>query len=83
MGLAIFAIVGLALRAQKQPVRTAQSALVGRTGIARSPLAPDGNVQVASELWTAQLAEGEEPLPEGATVVVIAMDGIHLVVKKQ
>jgi membrane-bound serine protease (ClpP class) len=83
MGLAIFAIVGLALRAQKQPVRTAQSALVGRTGIARSPLDPDGNVQVASELWTAHLAEGEEPLPEGATVVVVAMDGIHLVVKKQ
>jgi membrane-bound serine protease (ClpP class) len=83
MGLAIFAIVGLALRAQSQPVHTAQSALVGRTGIARSPLAPDGSVQVASELWTAHLAEGEDPLPEGATVVVVAVDGIHLVVKKQ
>ena len=82
-GAAILGIVGLALRAQKAPVRTVQSTLVGRVGTARSPLAPEGNVQIASELWTAQLAEGEEPLPEGAAVVVVAVKGIHLVVKKQ
>lgn len=81
-GLFFIVIVGYALRARKLPVRTGQSQLVGRTGVARSALAPEGKVQLASELWTAHLAEGEAPIPEGASVVVVSMEGIHLVVKK-
>ena len=39
-----------------------------------------GRVRVGSEEWRAE-SEGEEEIPEGAEVVVLRVDGTHLVVR--
>ncbi len=77
-----FTIVSLALRAQKAPVRTGQYSLQGQVGITRSALNPRGQVQLGSELWSAELAEGEEAVPMGARVEVIGTEGLKLRVRR-
>ncbi len=74
--------VGFALRAQKVPQRMGANALVGQTGIVREALAPHGQVQTAGELWSAEIEEGESPLPVGTRVEIVAMDGVHLRVRR-
>lgn len=57
------------------------SALIGKTGTARTGLNPNGTVQVAGEQWSAHIPEGEAPIPAGTRVVVVAVDGLRLVVR--
>jgi len=81
----MFAVVlAFALRAQKTPIRMGQESLIGKVGIVRQeiPLFGSGQVQLASELWTAELAEGDQPVPKGARVVVLQVQGIRLQVKR-
>jgi membrane-bound serine protease (ClpP class) len=80
-GAVFFSVVTIGIRAQKTPVRTSLETLTGRRGTARSELNPRGSVQVAGELWTARLVPGEPPLPSGSTVEVVAVEGIHLMVR--
>lgn len=86
-GLAMAAVFGtmvtIALRARKAPLRAGRQLLVGQAGVARTELNPSGQVQVASELWSAHIAPGAEALPEGAGVEVIAVEGIRLVVRRK
>lgn len=79
-----FAILTFALRAQRAPIRTGQEALAGKTGVARSEIKPDypGTVQLGGELWTAEMADGDEPIPQGARVQVVRAQGIRLYVRK-
>jgi len=77
-----FILVSFALRVRNAPVRTGARPLIGRAGVVRSTLDPDGTVQVGGELWSARLAEGEPPLPRGTVVEILAMEGIRLRVKK-
>ncbi len=80
----VFAIaLTFAIRAQKTPIRMGQEALIGRIGVVRQaiPATGSGQVQVASELWTAELAEGEAPLPVSARVQVTAVQGLRLKVR--
>lgn len=80
---ATFALgVGFALRAQKAPILTGMEALLGQQGTVRVALDPHGQVQVAGELWSAEPAEGERLLEEGARIQVTAVDGVHLRVKR-
>lgn len=81
LGLIFFGIVTIALRAQRAPVKYGREILPGKVGIVRRDLNPRGQVQVAGELWTARLAEGEDPLLAGMEVEVLEMDGLELVVK--
>lgn len=86
LGLAaiFFTILTLALRARRSPVLTGVESLTGmagRMGVARSELNPNGTVQVGSELWTAELMEGEKPLTQGAAVIVVSIDRNHVKVK--
>jgi len=80
-GAAFSVIVGIALRAQRVPVRVGQESLVGQVGTVRSELAPVGSVQLGSELWTAELVEGGRA-PRGSRVEVVQVDGIVLKVRK-
>jgi membrane-bound serine protease (ClpP class) len=82
-GAISFTVLMIALRAQKAPIRTGQESLIGKTGTVRSDLTPQGTVQLGSELWTAQLAEGEDPLPEGERVRVVGVRGVKLLVKRE
>ncbi len=77
-----FIILMIGLRAQKAPLRTGSEGLVGKTGIVRSELNPKGNIQVASELWSAEPVEGEGPFQAGTHVVVVKVDGFKLRVRK-
>ena len=77
-----FTILTFALRAQKAPIRTGQESLVGKIGTVRSSLSPVGSVQVAGELWTAELAEGEEPILVGARVEVVRVQGVRVFVRR-
>ncbi len=77
-----FTILTFGLRALRAPIRTGQESLKGRIGIARSDIAPTGSVQVAGELWTAELEEGSEPIPVGSRVEVVRVQGIRLYVRK-
>lgn len=77
------AALAFALKAQKAPVRMGQEALLGRVGLVKQeiPVSGAGQVQLASELWTAELFEGKEPLLPGTWVEVVEVRGNRLIVK--
>jgi len=77
-----FVILTIALRAQRAPIRMGQESFLGRTGTARSTISPIGTVQLGGELWTSELAEGEDPIPEGAQVEVIEIKGVRAIVRR-
>ena len=77
-----FAILMVALRAQKAPITMGRESLLGRIGSARSAISPVGTVQLGGELWTSELAEGEDPIPEGSRVEVIEVKGVRVIVRK-
>ena len=81
-GLTFFAILLFALRAQRTPLHMGRESMLGRTGVVRTPLAPVGTVQVASELWTAEPDTGEEHLQSGTRVRVTRVEGVRLFVRK-
>lgn len=77
----VFAVaLAFALRAQKTPVQMGQESLLGKVGIVTQeiPVFGSGQVQLASERWTAELGEGDEPIPVGVRVKVVAVQGIRL-----
>jgi membrane-bound serine protease (ClpP class) len=76
-----FTVLMVGLRAQRIPVRTDQDTLVNRIGVARTDIAPTGTVQVGSELWTADLAEGETAVQQGSQVAIVSLDGMRLKVR--
>jgi membrane-bound serine protease (ClpP class) len=77
------AAVAFAIRAQKTPIRMGDAVLVGKTGTVKKeiPVFGSGQVQVASELWTAELAEGDKPLPVESRIEVVEVQGLRLRVK--
>jgi membrane-bound serine protease (ClpP class) len=77
-----FTILTFALRAQKSPIRMGQESLIGRTGVVRTSLEPVGTVQAAGELWTAELADGEGPIPAGERVEIVRAEGVRIYVRK-
>jgi membrane-bound serine protease (ClpP class) len=81
-GAIFFAIMMIAVRAQKVPIRTGEESMSGRTGIARTNLTPKGSVQVGGELWSAELEQNEAPIPAGARIEVVKVDGLRLIVRK-
>lgn len=53
------------------------SALIGKTGQAKTRVEDDGSVQVAGELWSAR---SEKPIPAGSRVRVVSREGFVLLV---
>ena len=87
VGLGIFTAAGFfvmltfVLRAHRRPVEVGREALVGRMGEARSVLEPSGMVQVAGELWSADIEPGMPPIASGERVEVVGVRGLRLVVR--
>jgi membrane-bound serine protease (ClpP class) len=81
-GAIFFVIVIFAVRAQKTPVRVGPESLIGRVGTARGKLDPLGPVQLGGEQWTAELEEGEKPIPSGSRVEVVGVQGLRLKVRR-
>jgi len=78
-GLVIFA-VSAGLRALYRPSTTGAAGMVGQTGVARTPLDPEGQVQVDGELWRAVAQDG--PVPAGEKVQILGLDGLTLRVSR-
>lgn len=79
-----FVLVGAAvLRARWRTPTTGREGLIGAVGTVRRPLAPDGMVFVAGELWQATLVGGDggRALPVGTPVAVSGIDGLRLLVR--
>jgi membrane-bound serine protease (ClpP class) len=81
LGTALFFlfVVGMAVRTFGARPVTGAEGLVGGHGIARSDLAPTGTVFVHGELWEAQSGE---TVRQGDEVVVTAVEGLRLQVKR-
>jgi membrane-bound serine protease (ClpP class) len=79
--LAGFCVVAvrLSLAARRAPVSTGVEGLRGETGVVETELSPEGRVFVHGELWSAVSRSG--PVPRGAPVEVVKVDGMQLVVE--
>jgi membrane-bound serine protease (ClpP class) len=77
-----FTIIMIAMRAHRAPILTGQESFVGRKGTARTSIAPFGTVQMSGELWSGELAPGEETIPEGASVEVLEVKGVRVIVRR-
>ncbi len=82
IGLMFAGILTYALRAQHGPIQMGAEAYVGKTGFAKSDVGLTGQVQVGSELWTAEAAGGSERIRKGDRVEVIEVHGLRLKVRK-
>ena len=82
-GLLFFGIMLFALRAQRAPVQVGVESLVGKVGSAKMWKASEGQVQVESELWSAEQAEGSDAIRKGDAVEVVEVKGLRLKVKKR
>jgi len=80
LGLFILYVLVNIVRIRRQPAQVGMETLVGQHARTRSALDPYGMVLIEGELWQAT-AEGGS-LPEGEDVVVTAVDGLKLRVRK-
>jgi membrane-bound serine protease (ClpP class) len=78
----VFGILSFAVKAQLSRVKTGSEGFLGESGIARTDIAAGGKgkVMVHGELWT---AIGDEALHEGEEVVVTAVKGLTVKVRKK
>jgi membrane-bound serine protease (ClpP class) len=69
------------VRAQRRPVAVGAPAIIGRVGEVRQRLSPKGQIQVAGELWAAEVEDRGEVVEPGERVEVTGVDGLRLKVK--
>jgi membrane-bound serine protease (ClpP class) len=70
------------LSAKGQPVRTGREVLEGSVGVVLAAIAPRGTVRARGETWTAESSTGE-PIPAGAPVRIVRVQGVKLLVRPQ
>jgi membrane-bound serine protease (ClpP class) len=75
-------VVGFGIRAMKTPIRAGRESLIGRTGTATTVFKPMGQVQVGSELWSAEADPGSGKIRKGDQVEVVEVIGLRLKVRK-
>lgn len=82
IGLLFAGILTYALRAQREPVLTGVTSLIGKRGTARSDVGRAGQVQVGSELWSAEAAPESPNIGKGDPIEVVEVKGLRLRVRK-
>lgn len=80
-GLITSFLAVIAMRARRNKVRTGAEGLLGQTAIARTPLAPEGQVVVHGEIWSARLCNPSLALPTGAAVRILSLEALTLLVE--
>ncbi len=83
LGLLFFVILLIALRAQHRPIQTGSESMVGKTGTARTLVDAAGQVQLESELWSAEKSAESESIGKGDLIEVVEVRGLTLIVKKK
>lgn len=69
------------VRAQRRPVVVGAPAVIGKVGEVRRRLGPSGQVQVAGELWAAEVEDEGMTIEEGTRVEVTGVEGLRLRVR--
>jgi membrane-bound serine protease (ClpP class) len=83
IGLFFMIILMYALRALKVAVSMGVESYVGKMGTARTVVGDGaGQVQLGSELWTAESIDSSEPIGKGDRVEVVEVKGLRLKVRK-
>ncbi len=82
IGLMFLAILMFALRAMRAPVSAGAEAYVGKTGTVVGWGEAGGQVQLQSELWSAEKAEASDKIRKGDRVEVVEVKGLRLKVRK-
>lgn len=82
IGLMFATILTYALRAQHAPIQMGIETYIGKTGTAKTDFGLTGQVQVGSELWTAEAIEGAGKIGKGDKVEVVEAKGLRLKVRK-
>jgi len=82
-GLLFAVIVTFALRTLHSPLQSGVQTLVGKTGFAKNDFGPAGQVQVGSELWSAEPVDGSSQIHQGESVEVVEVKGLRLKVRKK
>ncbi|MBV8205308.1 MAG: nodulation protein NfeD [Acidobacteria bacterium] len=79
-GLVTGFLMTVALRARRQKSLVGPQSLIGSTGVARTPLAPEGKVLVAGELWNAvagtQVTVGQAVRVRGVHGLVLEVEPV-------
>ncbi len=83
IGLIFFLVVFFALRAQHGRIQTGVESLAGKTGMARTTIKDSGQVQLESELWSAEKSPDSPPIRKGDAVEVVEVRGLRLIVRKR
>ena len=76
--IATMFIVGMAVRAMHRQPMTGSEGMVGSIGVAKTALAPQGQLAIHGELWE---AVSEHPLQPGDQAEVTRVEGLTLYVK--
>ncbi len=82
LALTFVGFMGFALRAMRTPLAMGKPALIGQVGTVTREIDPQGMVQVAGELWSAESLDAHERIPEGARVEVVDVDGLRVKVRR-
>ena len=83
LGLLFFGILMFALRALRAPTSMGVGSYIGKTGTARTVVeGSGGQVQLESELWSAESVDGSEKIRKGDKVEVVGVKGLRLKVRK-
>ncbi|MEW5939078.1 MAG: nodulation protein NfeD [Chloroflexota bacterium] len=84
IGATFAVIVGFGVRALRTPIRAGAESLVGKVGAARSSVnEAGGQVQLESELWSAEAVAGSDEIRKGDHVEVVEVKGLRLKVRKK
>jgi membrane-bound serine protease (ClpP class) len=83
LGLIFFTILLVAIGAQRRPHQMGVESMHGKTGAVKSFDGDAGQIQLGSELWSAEKAPGSEAISKGDSVEVVEVRGLRLIVKKK
>jgi len=82
IGLLFFVILMFAIRALRAPVSSGAESFVGKTGTVTGWSDAGGQVQLQSELWTADAMDDSSKIRKGDKVEVVEVKGLRLKVRK-
>ncbi len=83
LGLVFFIIMMVAIRSLREPIHAGSESFVGKTGTAKTFEGDAGQVQLESELWSAEKAPNSELIGKGDKIEVVEVRGLRLIVKKK
>ncbi len=83
IGIFFFLILVYVLRSLRMPIHAGAESFIGKTGTATSWDGSAGQVQLESELWSAETANESDKIGKGDRVEVVEVSGIRLKVRKK